>query len=94
MMREKRGQPTDLNPTMNTVLRTVGNIKKGLIVLGELELQECTRCKKTTCYKTKDKTTNFKSCSRCMRVRYWCVLCPPRSSGAVSGIAVRANIPV
>jgi hypothetical protein len=60
------------------------------------EMQQCENCTKTTLYRTQDKSTKFKSCSRCLRVRYWCVLSllpPQRSSGAASEIAVRANMP-
>ena len=39
-------------------------------------IQSCEHCEKTTLFYTEDKSTKFKNCSRCLRVKYWCVLCP------------------
>jgi hypothetical protein len=39
---------------------------------GDGELHRCEHCDKTSYANT----SKFKGCARCLRVRYWCVLCP------------------
>jgi hypothetical protein len=45
---------------------------------GDIEMQQCSNCKTMTLCNT----AKFKSCARCMRVRYWCVVprVPPPST--------------
>ena len=68
MRREMRSQPA------RTEANDPSSILPGIACARAGEIQVCIRCHKTNLYQG-DKTTKFKSCSRCLRVRYWCVNC-------------------
>ena len=66
MRQEQQRQPaTTTNANNDSVNKCAG------------AMQACMHCKKTTFYllSAQDKPTKFKSCSRCLRVQYWCVNC-------------------